>query len=192
MAKIGSVTEIGLEAARPFIELWHYSGLVPTGKNIFFGWFLDGVMYAVADYGIGVNPYQATFLARATGNQVENKSLLELKRLCRMEPRLPGAQLTHFLSRCHKKLSAIGYKFVVSFSDPEYGHSGGIYKAANFEHIGRTNPEYHTVDRNGNKRHRRFAYRHSKRNNITIEESRKALGLTKSKTCPKDRWFISI
>ena len=32
--------EIPLTIARPFIEKWHYSRNVPTGKNIFLGWYI--------------------------------------------------------------------------------------------------------------------------------------------------------
>jgi len=186
-----AVLEIDHLTARPFIEKWHYSKKVPTGKNIFFGWYHSDFLYAVADYGIGVNPFQASFLSRVTGENVTNETLLELKRLCRTEPRR-NVYLTQFLARCHKLLKTVGYKFIVSFSDPEHGHSGGIYKAANFAHLGRTNPEWHLVDSNGNKRHRRFAYRYSRRNGCTTDEARNALGLSRVKTLPKDRWFIRI
>ena len=181
---------IGIEAARPFIERWHYSGCVPTGKNIFFGWLDEGELYAVADYGIGVNSFQASYLSRVTGFDVKNGNLLELKRLCRSEP--ARAQLSQFLSKCHKELRKMGYKYIVSFSDPEEGHSGGIYRASNFRHLGKTNAEWHLVDAEGNKRHRRFAYRHSKRHGCSVAESRELLGVARVKTEPKDRWFITI
>ena len=187
-----SVELISLEESRPFIEKWHYSGVVPTGQNIFFGWYDNtGKLYAVADYGIGVNPYQAPFLSRITGFIVENKNLLELKRLCRVEPK-QNKPLTRFLSLCHKKLKKMGYKYVVSFSDPEEKHNGGIYKAANFLHLGQTNPEMHLIDKDGNKRHRRYAYRHARRNGIHVSKSREILGVSPVKTMPKDRWFLKI
>lgn len=185
------VREISLPTARPFIERWHYSNKVPTGKNIFFGWFVDDELYAVADYGIGVNSFQASFLARSTKENVINENLLELKRLCRLEPP-KKLYLTQFLSKCHKLLKRRGYKFIVSFSDPEYGHNGGIYRAANFKHLGKTNAEWHVVDTEGVKHHRRYPYRYAQRNNCSIEEARKQLGLKRVKTLPKDRWFLKI
>lgn len=172
-----------------FIEQWHYSKCVPKGHNIFFGWF-DGnnELYTVANYGWGVNPYQEIYLTRITGLDVTRKNCLELKRLCRREPKLP-IELTGFLSECHRELKSRGIKFIVSFSDPEYGHSGGIYRAASFHYLGKTNAEMHAVDADGNKVHRRFAYRHSRRNGISIQESREVLGLRRVKTQPKDRWL---
>jgi len=197
------VREVTIEIARPFIENWHYSRCVPTGKNIFLGWYVKSdalraddlfgdTLYAIADYGIGVNPYQAKFLSKQTGNQITNEELLELKRLCRIEPKLKELPLTAFLSRCHKLLNKQGYKYIVSFSDPMYGHNGGIYKAANFTHLGVTNPEYHVVDNEGNIRHRRYYFRYARRKDISVAQARIDLGLERIKTQPKDRWFIAL
>jgi len=186
------ILQIEESVAGPFIEKWHYSGRVPTGKNIYFGWYGEAGLYAVADYGIGVNPYQAQYLSEATQYNVTNDSLLELKRLCRVEPKNDELPLTAFISRCHKLLKRTGIKHIVSFSDPEYGHDGGVYKAANFKNLGKTNEEYHLVDEDGELRHRRYAYRYAKRNNISTQEARKVLKLERRKTMAKDRWYIRI
>jgi hypothetical protein len=130
--------------AKAFIEKWHYSKRMPTGKNICFGAYLGDTLYAVADYGTGINPLQAPYLARVTGLPVDKSTLVELKRLCRIEPPM-GLPLTRFLRICHLLLRKQGIKFVVSFSDPAYGHHGGVYKAANFKHLGKSNPEWHVV-----------------------------------------------
>lgn len=188
------VKEILLKEARPFIQKYHYSGKVPTGKNIFFGWYdTEGALYAVANYGMGVNAYQAEYLARVTGKGVKLYNLMELKRLCRREPKRHDMPLTKFLSMCHKKLARdYGISFVVSFSDPERNHNGGIYKAANFTHLGKTNPEFHVIGEDGEVRHRRYPYRYSQRHGCTIQEARDILGLSRVKTLPKDRWFLVI
>lgn len=87
---------ISHEIAKPFIETWHYSKCCPTGKNIFFGWYInDYTLYAVADYGIGVNPYQAQSLSKLTGLNISSNKLLELKRLCRIEPKIDTLPLHH-------------------------------------------------------------------------------------------------
>ena len=191
--KNSTIEMIGAELAHPFIERWHYSERVPTGKNIFFGWFVGLFeLYAVADYGIGINPYQSKFLSKETGESVTNSGLLELKRLCRSEPKQEGYPLTAFLARCHKLLKRRDYEYSVSFSDPSYGHNGGVYKAANFDYLGKTNAEYHVVDQDGNARHRRYPYRYARRNNVTIQEAREELGLERIKTLPKDRWFLRL
>jgi hypothetical protein len=195
------VRKIAHREAAPFIKQWHYSGRCPTGKNIYFGWFMKGgntpdlfgdSLYAVADYGIGVNPYQAQALSRMTGLEVDSEHLLELKRLCRKEPKIDMFPLSAFLSRCHKMLRRDGYQHIVSFSDPSWGHTGGIYRASNFMHLGQTNAETHAIDEKGETRHRRLYFRYARRNNVTVAAARDTLGLTLIKTKPKDRWFIKI
>jgi hypothetical protein len=199
----GLITEISLEIARPFIEKWHYSHRVPTGKNIFFGWFVQSdqyepsnlfgeTLYAVSDYGIGVNPYQSKFLATGTGQPITDNNLIELKRQCRIEPKANGLPLTYFMAQCHKLLARMGYRYVVTFSDPNHGHNGGVYRAGNFQSIGKTNGEWHTIDEEGEVRHRRYAYRHARRNGISIPEARERLGLKRIETLPKDRWILQI
>lgn len=178
--------------AKAFIEQWHYSHRAPTGKNIYFGWCTDGELYAVADYGIGVNPYQASSLSKLTNLPVTSDKLLELKRLCRIEPKQDALPLTKFISKCHKLLTLAGYRYVVSFSDPAWGHSGGIYKAANFTHLGKTNAEMHCKDADGVIRHRRYYFRYARRKGVDVATARNELGLTMVKTLPKDRWFIKI
>lgn len=198
------IRRISQEIAKEFIKKWHYSKRCPTGKNIFFGWFVSGKeygieadllgesLYAVADYGIGVNPYQAQSLTKLTGIEIDNNKLLELKRLVRIEPKVDKLPLTLFIAKCHKLLKQEGYCYIVSFSDPNYGHSGGIYKAANFTYLGKTNAETHAVEKDGTVRHRRLYFRYARRNDVSVAQAREELGLKLIKTVPKDRWFIQI
>jgi hypothetical protein len=191
MALMDEVVGVHSSDLVDFVERWHYSHRMPTGKNICFGWYGAEGLYAAAVYGIGVNPYQAAYLERF-GIKVEAQALLELKRLCRVEPKDEGRPLTSFLSQCHKMLKARGCRVVVSFSDPAWGHNGGIYQAANFTHCGQTNGEWHTVDEHGVVRHRRFAFRFARRKGVSIEAAREQLGLKRVHTPPKDRWVIVL
>lgn len=177
--------------SRHFIEAWHYSGCVPRGKNLFFGWYLDSTLYAIANYGWGVNPYQASFLSKVLDMELTNPDVLELKRLCRVEPK-QDVYLSQFISGCHKLLKLNSVKVIVSFSDPYHNHTGGIYRASNFTHIGTTKEEMHCIDSEGSIIHRRIAYRLSKRKGISISEARASLGLVPHKTLAKDRWAIIL
>jgi hypothetical protein len=207
------VVEINYRMAQPFIERWHYSHKAPTGKNVYFGWFVDGLLYAAADYGIGVNQNQEKFLSELTGLPVTKGSLYELKRLCRIEPRNSAYPLTKFLAFCHRLLrKQHGIRFIVSFSDPAHNRfekqrsgisyeSGGIYRAANFLYLGKTNTEWHVTDKDGVVRHRLFAYRYMTRHNrsltagqpyIDLREARNRLKLRRVITPAKDRWFLDL
>lgn len=196
------IVKIQASVARAFIEKWHYSHRYPSGQCIAFGWECEGSgqeenlfgkgLYAVAVYGTGVNPYQARFLSEKLGEEVKGDQLLELRRLCRAEPRVEGLPLTKFLARCHKLLKAEGYRWIVSFSDPAEGHDGGIYKAANFQHLGKTNRENHAMTEDGVIRHRRYYYRYARRKGISMVQAREELGVKLVATEAKDRWILKI
>jgi hypothetical protein len=132
------IKPIKLADARTFMERWHYKASAPTGRNICFGWHVAGELYAVAIYGdcsaLGADRH----LAKATGLPVATQSLIELRRLARAEPKRDDYPLTRFMSICHRMLRhEHGKQFVVSYSDAAQGHEGGIYKAANFQKVGR-------------------------------------------------------
>lgn len=193
LAEADGVREIHYDLAAPFVRRWHYSGDVPKGSHTFFGWYLYGSLYAVADYGNNVNPYQTSYLSRTLELPgLEGSSWLELKRLCRREPKALGFDLTWFLARCHRILRSRGIRVVLAFSDPERGHTGGIYRAANFVHKGQTQREWHLVDAQGRRQHRRIAYRYSRRRGCTIDEARIRLGLEREQTPAKDRWVLVL
>jgi hypothetical protein len=188
-----TVTLIEHRVAAHMIEKFHYSHRMPTGKNICFGWWLDDdELYAVAVYGIGVNPFQASMLRGITDSDFLDQELLELKRCVRVEPPDAKMPLTKFLSVCHRHLRKIGYKILVAFSDPAQGHTGGLYLAGNWRDAGVTNPEWHLRSEDGEIRHRRFAFRHSRRNNCTIAESRDTLKLQRIKVPGKRRFVLWI
>jgi hypothetical protein len=155
---------------------------MPTGKNICYGLYADANLYAVIVYGIGVNPYQAAFLGV--------KTVLEIKRMCRREPPLYEYPLSRFISISSKMVAKeYPYDCLVAFADPEYGHEGIVYKASGFTLHGKTNAEWHLENEDGERRHRRFAFRYARRAGKTIAESRAELGLRRVKTAPKYRWI---
>ena len=174
------IQKIGHVHAQRFVEKWHYSNRMPTGKNISYGLMIDNELYAVIVYGLGVNPYQSEFL--------NCKQAIEIKRMCRSEPK-KDYQLSRLISVTTKwARKEMWFDMVVAFADPEHGHEGTVYKASGFEHMGYTNPEIHVVDESGETRHRRYAFRYARRNNVSIEEARNQLGLTRIKTAPKHRY----
>jgi hypothetical protein len=189
---IKDIVRIDADVARAFVEQWHYSGTLPTGRNVCFGWFAEGELYAVAVYGDGANAGQSEFFARKTGKPVTNSNLIELRRLCRVEPSRPDHPLTRFMAICHRMLRRNGKRFVVTYSDPAKGHTGGVYRAANFLHLGRSGGELHTVDGRGRQSHRLRAYRFGKRLGISTAEAREALGLRPQRTRGRDRWCIDL
>lgn len=180
-----TVRKIDHKTAKAWVEKWHYSRRIPTGKNLSYGVFIGGELYAVIVYGIGVNPYQAKFLGV--------DSVLEIKRMCRSEPPRPEYPLSKFISVTTKLVrKEYPCDCIIAFADPEQGHEGGVYKASNFILHGTTDAEWHLVDKDGVKRHRRYAFRHARRRNISLADSRAELGVTRVKTAPKYRWVRKL
>ena len=176
------IAPLGHKDAKAFVETWHYSHRMPTGKNIPFGVSRGGKLYATIVYGIGVNPYQAKFLGVA--------SVLEIKRMCRREPK-EAFELSRFI-RLTAKMAQKEYPFdaIVAFADPEQGHEGTVYKAAGFRHEGLSNPEWHLLGADGVQRHRRYAFRYARRKDISVAAAREELGMVRVKTAPKHRWVL--
>ena len=177
------IKPVDYHTAKAFIERWHYSKCIPKGQNRCYGLYANDSLYAIIVYGNGVNPYQARFLG------VDR--VVEIKRMCRSEPPLEGFPLSRFIAltlRFVQRDFPPSPQCVVAFADPEHGHEGTVYKASGFARHGITNPEWHVVDKDGVKRHRRYAYRYSRRKGCSIAEARTALGLTREKTLPKIRW----
>ena len=128
-----------------------------------------------------MNPYQAQSLGVG--------SVLEIKRMCRCEPP-QDYPLSRFIAITAKMVKRqMDYECLIAFADPAQGHEGTVYKAAGFVLDGVTNKEMHVVGVDGVPRHRRYAYRYARRNNITIQQARDRLGLSRIVTEPKYRWI---
>lgn len=133
-----SVTEYRVEPCqrseiRDFIEKWHYSQSI------------NGIM---SDYCfrlmrggeiIGGMIYGKMAMANAWKKYADKDGdVIELRRLCCIDE-TPKNTESYFIGRTLRWLKQnTNIKTVVSYADPEYGHSGIIYKASNFKLIGKT------------------------------------------------------
>jgi hypothetical protein len=207
-----NMREINHQIAKPFIEHWHYEHKVPTGRNLFFGCYVDNSLFAVANYGKGAAMARefsvAAFIAKTfpeLGLSPDDE-LWHLQRLCRVgeKDEKGPIPLTQFLAFCHRELRKKGVRAVISYSDPANSHHGGIYRAANFRYLGQTAAEWHVIDKQGIIRHRRVAYKFMQRENararaagvpappLTLADARGMLGFTRHQTSPRDRWFLDL
>jgi hypothetical protein len=176
------INPITNETATLWVRKWHYSHRIPTGKNMGYGLYSSGSLYAVIVYGIGVNPFEAGFL--------RCKQVVEIKRMCRSEPK-QDYELSRFIRLTMRMLAReYPHDCVIAFADPMHGHEGIVYKASGFKLEGMTNPEWHLQDSQGEIRHRRFAFRYARRNKVDIQTARQKLGVLRIRTEPKFRWVL--
>lgn len=123
-----------IQTVSKFIEQWHYSGSV-LGINNTYSFRLmrpSGEMVGAMVYG---KLSMAGAYKKYGDKEIE---VIELRRLCCIDD-TPKNTESYFIGatlRWLKKNTII--KTVVSYADPFHGHSGIIYRASNFTHLGYT------------------------------------------------------
>jgi hypothetical protein len=148
------------KVVKPFIEKWHYSHSV-RGLQIsqcfgLFGEDMFGLPKLIGGMIYGVPSSRMGQKSVRYGNKPGK--VLELKRLCCIDD-TPTNTESYFIGKTLKWLSKnTDYQVVVSYADPDYGHSGTIYKASNFIHYGMTGTDK-VLMVDGEKYHRRFINR---------------------------------
>jgi hypothetical protein len=196
--QIFNVREISSLEARQVVEKYHYSRKMPKIHGFCFGGFIGDKLYVVAAYGDNpVNRNTVKWLGRVTKFSVTNFNFLELSRLARIEPKDDRLPLSLFLSVCHKILRKKGYKYILSYSDPEHNPSGGIYVASNFILLGTSKfTAHHFTDKEGKRISWRWLTQWAGRQKppVSFEKAQHILGLMKSKkrSLPKKQWFLTL
>jgi hypothetical protein len=173
------VKQEDVRKARAFILAHHYSKTVPTGKNLYFGCYVGGELFAVADYGMLASRSKPSLIVGREDATQENT--LELRRLCRLGAKgeRGPVKMPKFLRACHKLLKDSGYRYILSYSDRDYNkfavqregvqhQSGGVYLFSGFTWLGATAVEWHVVDKDGNRFHRSKAYRRMLAHNLAL------------------------
>lgn len=118
---------------RDFIEAHHYSGSINgVMASYCFKLERDGEL-------VGAMLYGSLGMANAWKKYADKpEDVIELRRLCLIDE-TPKNSESFFIGQTLKWLRRnTTIRKVVSYADPNYGHSGIIYRATNFEHIGMT------------------------------------------------------
>lgn len=125
---------------REFIETHHYSHNINGLKSSY--------CFKVEDSGKLVGAVLFGELSTTSWKKygTSEKDVVELRRLVLLDelPRNSESYVVGYCLRYLRKHSS--YKVVVSYADPEYGHSGVIYKASNFKYLGQTAKDKVYVD----------------------------------------------
>jgi hypothetical protein len=114
------------DETKDFIKTWHYSksSRSQQQKHVFKLVDQSNRLVGVAIYG---NPMSRHYNSSET---------IELRRLCLIDD-TPKNTESYFIAKTLKWLEKnTSYTSVVSFADPNHGHSGTIYKASNFHYDG--------------------------------------------------------
>jgi hypothetical protein len=127
------------DSVRRFLGKWHYAEHTAVQAKETFGLFREG-KFLPEMVGVCVYTRPAGAAAAKKYYPQDPDKCLELRRLCLVDDTPKNAE-SFFVSRTIKWLRKnTDWKFVVSYADPEQGHQGTIYKAANFTYAGTTSP----------------------------------------------------
>lgn len=142
---IFEIKEVSLKEARDFVYTYHY-----LGKSVFmaiynYGLFFNDDLVGVASYSIpqGNKTLQSWFNLPSN-----DKTVVELSRLC-LIPKLNGTNATSYLlSNSIKKLKFKGIRAVITLADSKR-HVGSIYQVCNFKYFGLTKEKNDFYSYNG-------------------------------------------
>jgi len=118
---------------KEFVESWHYSKSINGLRIDYCFKLLDG------DKMIGAMIYGKMAMANCWKKYAESESdVIELRRLCCVDD-TPKNTESYFIGKTLRWLRKnTDIKKVVSYADQSFGHTGIIYRASNFKHIGYT------------------------------------------------------
>ena len=113
---------------RHIFEQFHYKkGAMGGGISVCFAMFYEGVLVGGSVMG-------------KPRHEKKYKNCIDIRRMACLDSS-PCNSESWFLSQIIRWCASnTDYNYVLSYSDKTVGHSGTIYKAANFENIGETTP----------------------------------------------------
>ncbi len=124
-----------------FIEKHHYSHNINGVQSYYhFGLFRDGKFGLPEMIGAMLYAMPSMPSTAKKYNPINPTKCFELRRLVCIDD-TPTNTESYFIGQTFKWLKQnTDIEVIVSFADEEYGHSGIIYKATNFEYRGTTSP----------------------------------------------------
>lgn len=130
---------------RSLFAQYHYLTNLGRAGSVRYGAFINGELVAGAVFAGPTRHESALRLG------LGNRELLELTRFC-INPRF---QKYNFASWLLSRVVALVWenrkeaKTIISFADTTYGHTGTIYRAANWQFDGEVKPDYWYTDTSG-------------------------------------------
>jgi len=137
------------EAAKYAVEHWHYSRCLPAGKLVRIGVWENGSFIGCVIFGRGAN----NNIGKPYG--LEQTEICELVRVALSNHDTPVSRIMGIAIRFLKK-KAPGIRLLISYADPQQGHTGTIYQATNWLYLGSSQPQQAVVV-NGKPMHKRTA-----------------------------------
>src|SRR5690606_35250900 len=128
----------------------------------------------------------------ATSMNLKTSEVLELDRFC-IHPQYQKENFASwFISRCVKLIDDPKITHLISFADSTFGHSGTIYKAANWKQVSIVKPSYHYVNKDGLTLHKKTLYNHARSMKKTESEYAGEYGYQKVYGKEKTKFILKL
>ncbi len=123
------------EAARYACEKWHYSKKMPAGKLTRVGVWEAGRFIGAIIFSSSATPWLGSPYGLSQFQACE---------LVRVALAAHAAHVSRIVQIAIRLLrgQAPGLRMIVSYADPEHGHSGGIYQAMGWTYVGLSSPKW--------------------------------------------------
>lgn len=173
-------------AAKSILERHHYAGFGRPATAVYAAYLQDRVI-AVAKLAPVVR------VEVATSSGMDPSGVLELDRLCVVPEyqvkNLPSKFLSLMVKAVKKDLPSTSA--LVSFADPDQGHSGGVYRASNWTGVGTSAPSYEYVAEDGSRVHKKTLYNRARRLGMKEREYADAKGYVR-RPLPGRHKFVMV
>ena len=146
------------EETKEFIQRWHYSKSARSQKQKHVFKLVDkhNSLVGVAIYGQPMSRHHT-------------EDTIELRRLCLIDD-TPRNTESFFIGKTLRWLAKnTEYSRVISFADPNHGHTGTIYKASNFDYEGLESNGNPRVVQHGDKQYHMRQYYQKKGDDYSVD-----------------------
>lgn len=142
-----------LKEVSKFIKKNHYSHTYPGGVDYSFKAVSNNEIVGACIFGyMAGNPNAIHY------NGYNPKDFRELMRLVLLDQVGKNAE-SKFISWCLRYLKKnTNIKCIISFADPKFGHTGIVYRASNWQYLGKQKPDRPRMIIDGKEIHPRMAY----------------------------------
>jgi hypothetical protein len=139
------VRAISISTAKELVRLHHYAKGASNTRTFLHGLFPKGSFFEADCVGVAwwIPPTRSAAEATYPGNW---QGVLALSRLV-VAPGVPKNACTFLLARSVKLIPVGDWPCLVTYADDWRGHTGGIYRACNWQYVGKTRAEAtYTID----------------------------------------------
>jgi hypothetical protein len=129
-----AVRDVDLGSALWLVEAYHYAGGAANTATYLHGLFAQGQPWVCLGAAWWIPPTKHAAIASFPENW---QGVLSLSRLV-IHPAVPKNGASFLLGRSMAMIDRERWPCLVTYADEWRGHTGGIYRATNWEYVGRT------------------------------------------------------